>query len=1819
MKAAIKVTTLIFILFISVQAQSDIILTEIMFSPSVNGTRNEFVELYNPTNQTIDLKDYQIGVVTSSDFILSINDSTLLAPNSFAVVVEGDYDTTDTPYTIPGSALVVKIDDNAFGSSGMSNSSDRMVFVLNGVGDTASTYTYSANNSAGYSDEKIILNNDNSSSNWANALVLNGTPGFKNSVSPKENDLGVISITTTPSQPIENINISAQVKVENLGTINAVSYSISLYEDADFDSTADAGELINSFPLNNLASGDSVTQNFSLGSFPVGDIRLIAVVEFAADEDTSNNQLIENFTIAPNPPTYNAVVINEIMYAPSTGEPEWVEIYNRSSTSYLIKDWKISDASSSSTITTESIYIRPEEYIVIASTGDIENFYDIESRLIISGLPALNNTGDKVALSDFNSDVVDSLTYLPSWGGASGKSLERINFDKPSTDSTNWGNSISPFNATPGSINSITQKTHDIGIENVSFAPSPAVDGDDITISVSTKNFGLQSASNYLINFYWDQNQDSVAQTNERIEGESQSLAPGDSGIVQFQFLNVTEGKYYFIFKVNYGDDEYEFNNTYYAVLTVGGKPLPYNSIVINEIMYTPQDDEPEWIELFNRSDNTVNIKRWHISDATASVTITNDDLIIDPNSFLVIADNENISDYYDFSIPFISANLPALNNDGDTIILSDSLHFSNDSLKYTSSWGGTNGKSLERIDVDIQSTLQSNWGTSVDPDNGTPGKTNSLVPREFDLALTYFNSVSSFLFIDEETEFISRIKNLGTSSANNANLKIYLDLNDDSLFTESEILEEFTNIELTSGEETERSFTYKFGESGEAFLLAVVEFNNDTYSRNDSLFLSKQIIEPSVSRNQIIINEFMYAPTAPYPEWIELYNNSNTAFQLRNFSIADLNDTVSISSQNILLQPESYLVISGDSIISQLYNIPSQIIIKSFPSLNNSGDRLMLLDNYNRIIDSLDYSSDWGGTDGRSLERINPFGNSTEQSNWATSTDPDNGTPGKINSTAPKDYDVAITNFYSNPQQPVIGETVSLFADITNNGLNDAAFNLLLYESNSAGEKLNLIETVNIENLSAGNSASIEFNYKITSFTGERFFITEAYYPEDQDSSNNSSLLFISSAAAPLSIIVNEIMFNPQDDEPEWIEIYNNSENSINLRDWQISDVITTPAYATITTENYYVEPGKFVVLSKDSGIYEYHPNLSEGVILLNFAILNNTEDGVVIYNRFGETIDSVFYSNQFSKKTGHSIERIWYDGSSTDPANWDYSISPERSTPGFINSRTPKNYDLAVEDISLSPKFPELNEQIQINIHITNLGLLQSAPATVKVSSSTLPLNETIELVALDSEANITITTPNTFNMPESFEVSAEINFAEDENLANNILSKTFYSGYAASSVLINEVMYAPSSEETEWVELINASSTDINIKEWKIAEGSTFDSPRIITEQDIIVKPGEYIIVADDTTGGVFADVNAHIFEVDFGEMNSTEDIVAVFDFRGAIIDSLKYSSSWGGGNGYSIERISLQAPTNERTNWLASITMGGSTPGAANSIVNIKQLDEDQKVVINEIMFDPNSGDSEFIEFYNTSDQFLEVANWNVEDGSKNNSILTHNTFQIAPDSYFLVAADSTILLTYPELKEFDQLMIVNGNLSLNNTDDLILLSDAFGNMVDSVHYKSDWHNQRIITTKGKSIERINPFLDGNDMNNWSTSVASEGATPGSANSIYIENQESNKTISVTPNPFSPDGDGYEDFSIINYNLPREITSIQIKVFDSKGRKVRTINESNLFGKSGSIIFDGYNDDGQPLKIGIYILLIEALNSSSGTVDTFKEVVVVARKL
>ena len=237
----------------------------------------------------------------------------------------------------------------------------------------------------------------------------------------------------------------------------------------------------------------------------------------------------------------------------------------------------------------------------------------------------------------------------------------------------------------------------------------------------------------------------------------------------------------------------------------------------------------------------------------------------------------------------------------------------------------------------------------------------------------------------------------------------------------------------------------------------------------------------------------------------------------------------------------------------------------------------------------------------------------------------------------------------------------------------------------------------------------------------------------------------------------------------------------------------------------------------------------------------------------------------------------------------------------------------------------------------------------------------------------------------------------------------------------------------------------------------------------------------------------------------------------------------------------------------------------------------------------------------------------------EDENGNTNKLIETSFEILPQQYFVLIADSSALLNY-SLRDFKNKNIIGtSSLGLVNTGELILLKDVRGNIIDSVFYSGKWNNKNIASTKNKSLERINPNLNGNDPLNWSTCVNSEGGTPGYQNSIFAENLNQSASISVNPNPFSPDNDGFEDFTVINYNLSQATAQVRIKIFDNKGRLVRTLLNNQASGSSGSVIFDGLGDDGKALRMGIYIIFLEALNDNSGVVETIKSTVVVARKL
>jgi hypothetical protein len=276
-----------------------------------------------------------------------------------------------------------------------------------------------------------------------------------------------------------------------------------------------------------------------------------------------------------------------------------------------------------------------------------------------------------------------------------------------------------------------------------------------------------------------------------------------------------------------------------------------------------------------------------------------------------------------------------------------------------------------------------------------------------------------------------------------------------------------------------------------------------------------------------------------------------------------------------------------------------------------------------------------------------------------------------------------------------------------------------------------------------------------------------------------------------------------------------------------------------------------------------------------------------------------------------------------------------------------------------------------------------------------------------------------------------------------------------------------------------------------------------------------------------------------------------------------------------------------------------------------------------MVINEIMYDPAGGSPEYVELFNGGAEPVDIAEWKLSDvidtsHGQDVHTLSAAMMRVAPGGFVVVAADSTIFTAFAGLAANPSPVIVRRSaLSLNNSGDHIMVYDRTLRTVDSVAYLPTWHNPMVDAVKGRSLERISAELGSNDRLNWSTCADPAGGTPGRRNSLVIDTHPPPGSLTFSPNPFSPDGDGFEDVVLISYDAPVTAVIVRARIFDSVGRPVRVLADGEPSGPHGRLIWDGTNDKGERVKIGIYILLLEL---SDGTnVYALKGAVVVAAKL
>ena len=1805
------------------QSSTSIIFSEIMFNPS--SSNSEFIEIYNSSSQdTINLNSIKIQYADSiPDSIISAGNGTKLNPKQYALILEGDYDFDSGVYNslIPHEALVVKIADNSFGTLGMANSSDRNISIINLKQDTISQYKYSANNNSGYSDEKIILNHDNSISNWENSKSMNGTPGFMNSISPFNYDLGISKSDYSPQIPLLGKTVQLNLQLKNLGLHTAHKFQIKIYNDTNVDSIGESNELINDSNFDSLGINDSATIKLTLNNLHEGINLFIAKIFFDKDEDLSNNNKIISINVVSPSYSYNDLVVNEIMYAPASGNSEWVELYNKSEKNINLKNFTISDNSTPNLITDGTKILLPNNFILIAKDSSIFQNYNIKGNVIVTNFASLNNNGDAVVIKDSLNRIIDSVNYSPSWGGENGNSLERVSVSLNSNSPSNWKGSRSYIGATPNKVNSVSQKDYDISVKQILFNPPNPVLSDNVTISVKILNVGKKTAT-FKIQLWNDQNLDSTAD-NMLEESNQLSLNSGDSLIYKMNYsLSNISKKHGYLVRVISPVDQDTTNNSTYKLIQPGYSP---SSIVVNEIMFEPSNDEPEWIELYNKTNYEINLKDWIISDifTTPTEVPLDNSIVISPNSYLVISGDSSIFDYHK-NIPaqVLIINVPMLNNGVDGVVLKDNRGIKIDSVLYNRNWMSNSGTSIERISVKASSTDSSNWGSSNDIEKSTPGRQNSITPKDLDLAVSRINLVTKLPIAGSDLSFSSEIKNVGKMNATNFEVQFYYSNDSTERYKNYLGSKEISNL-TPNDSLTVISPNSISNFKSEIFITAKINFSQDENATNN--FLSHSIT-PVYSKNSIVINEIMFDPKNDEPEWIELYNKSKFNIELNNWIVSDVLTVPSREKikASLSIPSDSYLVISKDSTILNYHNnISSNLFVMNLPVLNNDSDGVVIKDNRGLTMDSVFYKKDWMNITGSSIERISSAVSSNDSSNWGSSKDIEKSTPGRQNSLTQKNFDLKISNINFNPTMPLVGSDISVASEIKNVGkMNVNNFEVQFYYSNDSTDLYkNSLDKKVVSNLSAGDSVKLVSPKQITNLNSKIYVTAKVNFLQDEDLTNNFLSRSIRPGYPTKSLVINEIMFDPKNGEPEWIELYNNSRQSINLRKWKVSDVYTTPTDITIN-DSALIPPAGYIVISSDSAILNFHKNIPSKILVFNLPTLNNDADGIVLKDNQNFVIDSVLYNRNWMSNSGTSIERISVKRSSNDSTNWGSSTDAEQSTPGRQNSLTKKDFDLNISNLIFNPEFPLEGSNVTVSAKIKNAGKSNANSFEVHFyySNDSTELfknslgNKTISnLAAGDS---ILITAPNQVsNLKSQIFASAKITYSLDEDSTNNFISDSIKPGFPENSLVINEIMFNPNEGESEWIELKNISKSTINLKDWFISDVFPNQNFKKINN-NINIKPKGYLVIASDSSFlKNHEKIKSNTLILNFGTLGNSYDGIVITDFRKDKIDSIIYNSDWGNKKGFSLERRSDQFSSNDSTNWATSISPNRSTPAEINSLIDITAAKRND-LVINEIMFAPNPGNSEFVEFYNYRKSPINIGGWSFTDEQGNKNILSDTSFTLKTSEYFLVASDSSFLKNYDIPNR--NYHILNYDMGLNNNGELILLKDELGNVVDSVYYSKNWHNSNFLSAQNISLERINPISESTDPLNWSSSTNSNGATPLKQNSIYSVNPNNTSTISISPNPFSPDNDGYEDFTVINYKLTQKTSQIRIRIFDNRGRLVRTLANNRPSGSTGSIIFNGLDDEGRTLRIGIYIVYLEALNNSNGVINAEKAAVVVARK-
>lgn len=704
---------------------------------------------------------------------------------------------------------------------------------------------------------------------------------------------------------------------------------------------------------------------------------------------------------APDPDSGD-VIINEIMFAPSPASNEFIELYNRTSFPINLGSLEYADENRDfDPVSSSDTTLSPGGYVVLIRDPDaFHSAFPGTTHVAPNGWNPLNNGGDTVRLRHGPTDtILDSVPYDPAWGGDNGNSLERVDPGGPSDRATNFGSAENSAGATPSTENSIyNPDTTPPSLAEV----RPTLDGDTLIIHFS-EAVSPSSVSATAFRF-----PDPEAPA---ISGATVSDTAG--AVVHCALSSVLEpGSYTLVasgIEDNRGNAREDTRGAFdYFTPDV---PAP-GDITITEIMYAPSPSSSEFIEIYNRSNKTIDVGSLHFADENQDFHPIAPPLTpLRPDSHAVLVrDAEAFASTYPH-IPHLAPNKwDALNNGGDEAHIQYAPSETTiDAVPYLPSWGGSDGHSLERIDPAGPSDLASNFGSSVAEAGATPGRQNSL----FDPDETPPTPLFAEQIAERAVEITFSEPILPASLSPDA-----FELNGSTVTSVTPRSNSLVRLSLNKAPTATR------------IRIAGVEDRVGNSLDGARLPLAHQ-----PSEGEIVVNEIMYAPrTDDYDdrpnqvEYVELFNLTKKPLTLHNLHFTDrpnergVADTIHVPHHRGL-PPRGYGLVSASP--SGTTAVPSSQLAEAFPDaplasdsvtfvpidaarlgLDNDGDRIQIHRANGTTLCDMEYTPDWhapGLKDpaGTALERISPTGNNQSADNWTSSTHPEGGTPGAKNAVS--------------------------------------------------------------------------------------------------------------------------------------------------------------------------------------------------------------------------------------------------------------------------------------------------------------------------------------------------------------------------------------------------------------------------------------------------------------------------------------------------------------------------------------------------------------------------------------------------------------------------------------------------------------------------------------------------------------------------------------------------------------------------------------------------------------------------------------------------